>query len=299
MIMAMNDSDIAKYSEIIARDFPDLQITSMKHIGVGWHHDALDVNNGIVFRMPREVHLKDLAARATCEINILHGLQNSLPVAIPDPSYIPPDKSYFGYRKLEGTVLADIESQLTDADWLQIIGEWTDLAAAIHRGFSIETARELGVPDFDGTDMGMAEKLFSLPEVETDLLMFAKQTIERVRSIDLRNQLLVLIHNDMQFQNILVDTNTKRMTSLIDWTDVCIGPIAREFAIGSWMHNGRLQAAATVYMEKTGVPVNIEEVILWRSIEEISDYVEETLAGELDEATQTLARIQHLITLTT
>ncbi len=79
----MSNEKIEEYALKLRSDFPELRITSIKLLGIGWHHVALEVDDSIIFRLPREIHVKDLSSTVHYETEILRQLQGKLPVAIP------------------------------------------------------------------------------------------------------------------------------------------------------------------------------------------------------------------------
>ena len=185
-----------------------------------------------------------------------------------------------------------------DDDWQRIKSDWVEIASQIHKNVTIEKAREMNMPNFIEPGPSAAERIFDLSGVEEDVLAFANKIINESKSLDLDNLHYVLIHNDLQFHNIIADPKTKRITGLIDWTDACIGPLAREFAIGEWMKPGLLEEVAELYESKNGFKVDCDEARMWRSLEELGDYVESTEAGDLDDALDTLGRIRNMMELT-
>jgi len=44
---------IDSFRERLKTDFPSLQISSIKIIGSGWDHDAIEVNGDSIFRIPK------------------------------------------------------------------------------------------------------------------------------------------------------------------------------------------------------------------------------------------------------
>jgi aminoglycoside phosphotransferase (APT) family kinase protein len=293
----MEKDQVQEYKLKLISDFPDLNIESVKVIGTGWHHVAIEVNEGIIFRLPRGIHVKDLSSTIHYETEILRQLKDELPVDIPDPKYISPDKTYFGYPRLMGEILENIISNFTDSDWQQLLEDWVDIASTIHTEISVEEARSLGVPDFDGFDTTMAEKVFHLNGIDQEIVSFAQSMIQGVKSLDKDAQNWIFIHNDLQFHNLLADPISKRISGIIDWTDVCIAPIAREFAIGELMQSNLLPQAVDLYKKKTGIQIDEAQVIMWRAVEGFSDYVEEIEGGESKEAAETLKRIEQLMEL--
>ncbi len=291
----MTEPDISKYQAMLSTDFPDLEITSIKTIGSGWHHDAVEVNGSIVFRIPRGVH--EIMSTVDYEVTILKLLEKELPVEIPAPLYVSPKKAYFGYQKVGGVLLKDLVKEFTEDDWLQLKSDWIDVARAIHKKVSVGQAQELHIPDFIEPGPSAAERIFDMGGVDQEVLAFATKTIKASKDLDLDNLHYVFIHNDLQFHNIIANPKTKRISGLIDWTDSCIGPLAREFSINEWMKPGLLEEVANLYEQKTGIVVNTEQAMMWRSLEELGDYVESTEAGDLDDAKETMGRIKNMMAL--
>ena len=81
----------------IQQDFPDLVINSIKVIGTGWHHNAVDINGSIIFRIPHHTYGHDITpVTVNYETELLKRLKGKVPVSIPDPRYIAPNNDYFG-----------------------------------------------------------------------------------------------------------------------------------------------------------------------------------------------------------
>lgn len=292
----MNHDKIETHRAQLQRDFPDLKIDSIKIMGTGWHHDAVDVNGSIVFRIPHHTYGKDITpVTVNYETELLKKLKDKIPVKIPEPKYIAPTKNYFGYPKLDGVLLQDIVSSFNQEDWQHLKEDWVTIASTIHKNFSIDVARKLKIPDFEQPGPSAVERIFDLPDVDSDVLAFATRMIDQMKLRDQKVQQYVFIHNDLQFHNILANPKTKRITALIDWTDACVGPLAREFSIEEWMQGDLLQEIAELYEEKTGIHVDAQQARMLRSLEELGDYIEEIEAEESDEAAKTLLRIEHLI----
>lgn len=286
---------VSLYKNKLQKDFPELQIDTLEIIGSGWHHDAVEVNDVLVFRMPRGVH--EITSTVDNEVSMLNLLQDKLPVAIPKPLYISSDKEYFGYSKVDGVLLKDLVNGFGQGDWQQLKADWVAIASSIHTNVTIQKARKLKMPNFIEPGPSAAERIFGIEGVEQDVLTFANQIIESSKKLNLESLHYVFIHNDLQFHNILADPHTKRISGVIDWTDACVGPLAREFAIGEWMKPGLLEEVASLYEAKTGFKVDCDEARMWRSLEELGDFVESTEAGDLEDVQETLGRVRNMMML--
>lgn len=295
----MNDAEL---TDRIAADFPKLKIERAKIVGAGWHHTAIEVNDTIIFRLPRGVHEQPVGS-VIYEMAILKHLAGKLPVEIPNPLYIAPNNAYFGYPKLSGKILMDVYPSFSEKDKSQLVEDWVDTAIAIHREVSVDMARKLGIPDFDESDEDEelakeARQILTFEGLDKAVMDFAKYTIEAASRINMKEH-VSFIHNDLQFQNFLVDPKTNRITGLFDWTDICIGPLAREFSLGEWVRDEtQLEKAISLYQRKTGIHVDITQAKTLKHLEEVSDLAEHIKTGDTEEAEQSLNRINYLISQT-
>jgi len=283
------------FTEKIKSDFPELQVDSVKVIATGWDHVAVEVNNSIIFRIPRgEYNIEKLSKSVIYETNILKLLQDKLPVDIPDPIYIAPGNAYFGYPKLDGVLLMNLDDDLNEMDKGHIREDWVNIASGIHQNIPLETAQKLGIPVFSG-DIGKAEDIFNIENIDDEILDFARRTIKAAQSIDISKLPVSVIHNDLQWFNLLADPAAKRISGVIDWTDICIAPIEKDFSIWEWGHDGQLEQVIELYEQEAGVKIDQEQVKMWRHLEEINDYIEQKESGNEIGAEQSLDHIRKWI----
>lgn len=292
--MSKQQTPPTSYTQQLQSDFPGLVVQSIKEIGQGWDHVALVVNGSLIFRIPRGLYnLYKLSKSVAYETALLRKLRDKLPAEVPDPVYIAPGNAYFGYPMLTGELLADLLPTFNKEDEVKLKQDWVSIAAAIHQTVSIEESRQLGIPDFSVAEfIANAERLFKLPYVDEKVLAFARTTVAEAKEIDIANEQPALIHHDLRFHNLLAGKTTNRISGVIDWTDVCIAPRAREFSVWVWMHDGLLPQVARLYEEKTGVKVNQGLAITWAHLEGLSEFVEQTESGESEAANETLHHIQ-------
>jgi aminoglycoside phosphotransferase (APT) family kinase protein len=275
--------------------FPHLAVRTVKVLGTGWDHDAVEVNGSIIFRIPHHTYGQNITPETVHrEVELLKFLKDKVPVKIPDPQYVAADNSYFGYPKLDGVLLHDIVGTFTHDDWEQLKIDWVALASALHKNVTIEMARSLQVPDFTPPSSASVKRIFAIPQVSQEVVDFAREILKQLEAYDSAPRSSVFIHSDLQSRNLLADPESKRITGLIDWTDARLGPLPREFSIHEWMQENLLREAALLYEEKTGVHVDVKQACMWYSLDELGVYVETVKAGEVDEATKSLQRLKRL-----
>ncbi|MEM6997972.1 MAG: aminoglycoside phosphotransferase family protein [Patescibacteria group bacterium] len=287
------------YKTRLEKDFPDLNADKIRLIGSGWHHDAIEVNGSLVFRMPRGVHADSGDLEIDFETQLLEKLGQRLSVDIPLTKHVDPSGHYFGYTKVKGVQLTSIVDSMTEAQTEELISDWIVIASNIHSSISVDEARSIGAPDFEGFDPELsiegANRIFNATGVDSRVLDFAKEIISQTRELSTSKRSELFIHNDLQFHNLIADPETKRITGVIDWTDACIGTIEREFAIWEWIKYDLLRTVTQLYEDQVGASVDVSKVLCWRSAEDISDYAEHLAVNDRQEADAAKQRIYKLM----
>lgn len=285
------------YRALIQDDFPGLKIDSLKVIGQGWDNVAIEVNGAIIFRIPRGVYGNAKSSPSVpYEMAVLKQLGMNFPVAIPSPLYIAPNNAYYGYPKLAGELVIDVLPTFDAEDNFHLKQDWVRIAHAIHAGISVNQAKELGVPMFDPSySLSNAKKIYEVTNLDAKTKALVDAVLERATTVDVQNEPLTFIHNDLHFLNMLADPNSKRVTGVIDWSDVRIAPLAREFSIWEWTHDGSLENVAAIYEARTGTKVDVAQARLWKHLEELSDFVEQTNGGDHEGAGRSMHHIKQWV----
>jgi aminoglycoside phosphotransferase (APT) family kinase protein len=228
--------------------FPELQLKTIEAIGRGWDSTAFLVNGETVFRLPNDGTTTQDAVRA--EVNLLAALRGRLPVAIPDPKYIAPDFSFFGYGYLRGEPL-DRRPELFTAQL------WIDVVVAVETVVPVSAASDLGIHPFDG----VAHRL--------DLV---RRTRDQAHLTDPVNGLAdavvcdyeprydqaararpITMHGDLGLSHWLVD-DADDPYAVFDWSDVCTGPIEHALADLRWTPEAwpSIEEVSARYAKATG-----------------------------------------------
>jgi aminoglycoside 2''-phosphotransferase len=162
--------DTALAAELIEAQFAELAPAHVTFLGAGCDSTAFQVNDGIVFRFPRN---RAVERQIDIEDRILPELARHLPVRVPlfrfrgRPS-LRFDRRFIGYQKLPGEpgIRLPFDGVLLE----RIAGPLARVLDALH-AFPVESARRAGVPE---------ERLESMiREVRVDAL----GDLDRVREV--------------------------------------------------------------------------------------------------------------------
>lgn len=234
--------------DAIATQFPQLRPVTANYLGEGCDSEALLINDRWVFRFPKTAEVE---AQLAIESALLPAIGDRLPVAVPrfffhgQPGEHFP-RRFVGYAKLAGVPAIGLDPVTIAAADVTRLGLFL---AALH-GTPVETARACGVPVEDlraSLHALRAEALQSLTEIAR---VAPDAPLELWRSMldrppDVRSdEALVLAHNDLAAEHILVDPAVGRITGVIDWSDAALTRAEVDFA--GFFHWGGERLAAAV-----------------------------------------------------
>lgn len=288
--MSTDKNRLEAYKKQIQTDFPELVIKNFALIGSGWDHDAVLVNDQLIFRLPKDSDdLEAQSPHVLYEVKVLDYLRDRLPIEIPHPTHVSPSSSYFGYPKLEGLMISEDQATPTKLNRPALLRDWVSISFQIHSAMSVETARLLGVPVYQ-PDFSLAQRFCSKSTVNKALREHTLKVLAGIELFMKHGQTFVFAHNDFRFQNMLLDPEAAKTKGLIDWSDMGIAPIEKEFSSSSWSYEELVDAIA-LYPKNTIKTIDINQVLRWRWIEDVSDFIELVDAGS-DDAGKILERLQ-------
>jgi aminoglycoside phosphotransferase (APT) family kinase protein len=217
---------------LIRASYPDLDVDSLRVLGVGWDNTVWVTRDGIAFRFPRrEIALAGVAR----EMRLLPQIAPCLPCAVPDAAY-PGSPSalfpwpWFGSRVIDGCEIS--EAGLDDLARGRLAGDLGAFLRCLHG---------LSPPDFDALPfdpMGRSDMTVRVPWTRAKLAELDPSggLADRTQPILSMAESLppaedwVLAHGDLHVRHALVD-DAGRLTGVIDWGDICRAPAAIDLSM--------------------------------------------------------------------
>jgi len=223
----LNDSEVFK---LLAAQFPDLPLQSVRFLKDGWDSCAYEVNDELIFRLPKR---EEVADRLRGEISLLPFLGQQKKILVPEFIYLgsPSDLYPFpftGYKKLHGKDQTHARVSLGPED-------------SIHLSDFLQSLHQINPQNFPG-----------FPEEEMDsekIIQSAKRSIMRwipmlkdnpqlfhacIKFLDTFdwNSLNVpfspcIIHNDLLPEHVLIQEG--KISAIIDWGDTALGDPAIDY----------------------------------------------------------------------
>lgn len=223
---------IATVRHLLARHLPERADGAVTPLGAGLDNTAFDVDGELVARLSRDPDPAERARLVRREARLLTVVAARSPLPTPVPVVTAAGDGCLVYRKLPGRPLLDLppEQRTTLA---------ADVGAALGRLLAVLAAippeEAAGLVDPDDTApaewlaeagelaarLGDAVPARYRPAVRAFLDVDPPQPASR----------LVLSHNDLGIEHVLVDPGTGRITGILDWTDAAFTDPARDLGL--------------------------------------------------------------------
>ena len=224
-------------AEIIEAQFPELRSPDVSYLGEGYDSTAFEVNEALVFRFPKRA---DVEAQLFIETAILPRLAQRSPVPIPEFSFHGRPSARFprhfiGYPKLPG--IPGISLSLDESQLLDLGPALGGFLSFLH-SFPAESAKECGVPEcapetlIEEIRKEALSDLNVVTHVGLDALEDPLWALfnARVAAGEMNLVTPTLVHRDLAAEHILLDPASKRITGIIDWSEISISDPAIDFA---------------------------------------------------------------------
>jgi aminoglycoside phosphotransferase (APT) family kinase protein len=228
--------DAARIARIIHAQFPALDPVRVRFLGEGCDSSAFEVNDGLVFRFPKRA---DVEEQLLTEARFLEALAASRPsVPIPDFQFHGMPTAEFprhfgGYPKLPGQSAIDTDPRVSDpAHLAPSLGRFLSWLHA----FPADEAIRLGVPDrrddsvLKEISAEALEGLDVMRQVTPDAPVSLWRAVLEHPPSSTTSSCFAVVHNDLAAEHVLVDSGSRSVTGIIDWSDMAVGDRAIDFA---------------------------------------------------------------------
>jgi aminoglycoside phosphotransferase (APT) family kinase protein len=242
--------DLSELGSALHDTFPTLPtITPVRVLGAGFRNITVETAEGLVFRIGRD---EAAIAGHQMEARLLPALAPHVPVDIPHPSWPAGPSPHFpfgvlGYPMLSGAPLAP--QFLTDASLEGLAGAVANFILALHR-FPVAEALACGVlePQERWARLGRMRDVI-LPALHSVLSAGEYARIVRwwedfLADDTLRSATSVLCHNDLWYENLLIDPNAATLVGVVDFENAALADPAQDFA--TQMHLSRRFTARVI-----------------------------------------------------
>ncbi len=233
----------------IKKEFPNLKWKTAKHNVEGWDHYVLILDNKYVFRFPRKpVYQKRLYTEAM----LLNYLAVRVNVPVPKYEFISKDKTFAGYPLIPGIqITPEVFKTISQSARHRIAKQLAQFFSILHKTpLNIAKKYEKGTTNnrklykelVKNTNKHIKPRLSknNYQLIESFLKEFTKYQNHPHKC---------LVHADIHQDHLLVSTDKKRLSGIIDFADRAIGDPALDFT-ELWLYGRKF--IEKVYKHYTG-----------------------------------------------
>lgn len=252
-------------------DFPINTITFQE----GDEHIVAEVNSNWIFRFAKT---ESVQQRMTIEVELLTYLNTKIDVcSIPYVMYYFPQAHCFGYKKIIGDTLSkELYQSLSDNQQNKLANDIAQFLYEFHTSIPIETAKNIGLIFADWPLSPEDFKKNNLNIKDNERLNTLFETIVKEYRYILETMPHRIVHNDIHEKNILIDSSTKKLSGIIDFTSASIGVIYHEFRYLHLIDQSLLIAVIQAYSEKSQSQLSLRYTYIFCLASEFSRLTEKS-----------------------
>lgn len=260
--------DVRPYLRRIRSEFPDLKFKRATLPAQGMDHVAIFLDNEWVFRFAKN---KEYIKHFPNEVKLLDALRRQITLLIPHYTYVSADKSFGGYKKIQGKPLTRTAFLRFPKKVQEKIA--SDLARFLNElhSFPVATAKALGVPTADPVEyLEEIKKQYPehiAPRITPKEREYCERIFRMYENYTKEKHPSVMTHYDMLGVHILL-AKDHRIAGIIDFGDKALADPARDFN-GLWDIDDSLVRSMSRYY-KSNDPDILRRSLLIRKIGSIS-----------------------------
>lgn len=224
------DDILDSLREIIVGRSPELAAADFRLIDSGWDSVAVDVDDRLIFKFPRDEEGEEQLAVEARMLDLVRG-HVSMPVPVLDIFYTP--RLYSCHPKLPGNhLLPEDYARLSEAQRNRLAQELARFFADLH-DISLDSAHRAGAercepwPDSDSIRRGLR------PYLEPALFAVADRTLNAWAALPPDPYGEVFGFFDGHGMNMAFDHEAGRLNGIYDFGDAGVAPLHQEFIHGS------------------------------------------------------------------
>ena len=217
-----------KAIQLIKKSNPDLIIKDLKFIKSGFHSLGVLVNDSFIFRFPLEKEFFEEYIKEQKLLNVIH---NKISTKLPILTLYSIDGEIFTKHKLiKGEQYSSIGQNLNKKEKDILADDLAKFLAELH---NIKT-NIIEISQFSPNDYEILEHkyiLYNYLKNNENIDQFNNVLHDfEIESKKLSKNNIVLCHNDLNENNILIDTETKRLAGIIDFGNAVKRDFSSDFA---------------------------------------------------------------------
>lgn len=271
----MQQAELDTLKAAILSHFPDLAGSSFSLLTQGWDSIAVDVDDRLIFKFPRNENAEKSLIR---EVSLLNVIRPATDMPVPDIQLVADARLFSRHRKLKGSYLetphyARLPVEAREDLALRLARFYVDL-----HGLDLETMRAAGAGPVEAWAKPDEVRDKVLPLLSGKLQRQASQIIASWTELPPDPYGETYGFFDGHGWNMAFDHETNRLSGIYDFADSGFGPLHRDFIYSNFISADLTERIVSHYEALSGCALERKriEVLtgahrLWEMAEAVND----------------------------
>lgn len=274
-MQTMQEAELDALKAIIIGRFPDLTGSRFSLLTQGWDSIAVDVDDRLIFKFPRnEIAEKSLVR----EISLLNVIRPAVAMPVPDIRLIEASRIFSRHQKLKGSYLETphyerLPEEARENLALRVARFYIDL-----HGLDMDTMRAAGASPVEAWAKPDEVREKALPLLSGDLKTQAERIIASWADLPPDPYGETYGFFDGHGWNMAFDHESSRLSGIYDFADSGFGPLHRDFIYSNFISTDLTERIISNYEALSGCPLERTRVEvltgahrLWELAEAVDD----------------------------
>jgi aminoglycoside phosphotransferase (APT) family kinase protein len=251
--------------------FPGLINAEFKLLTAGWDCVAVDVEDRLIFRFPRETGVEK---SLVTEVSLLAVIHPAVTMPVPDVTIYQGPPLFSGHRKIPGEHLLSPQYELLPIEARQRLA--ADMALFYSQLHSLEDAKMEAAGARSVSAWLQPEEILRRvwPVLPRELLAYAERTIADWQQLAPDPYGTTYGFFDGHGWNMAFDHTNHRLNGLYDFGDSGFGDLHREFTYSNWISSDLTARIVNEYELITGRALDRERIQLLSGALRLSELAE-------------------------
>lgn len=264
-------SDLEEYRAAISRSFPELSGSSFTALTMGWHSVAIDVDDRLIFKFPRNDVAREALER---EVAILAKVRPAITMPVPDMTLHDGPPLFSRHHKLRGEHLVTEQYEgVPEEAKDRLAARMAMFYAQLHR-LDQATMRAVGakpIVPWLSPDEILAK---ALPALDDRLRSYAEQTISAWRNLPPDPHGTTYGFFDGHGWNMAFDHDSNTLNGVYDFADSGFGPLHQEFIYSNLISADLTERIVAGYEDRTGRKLDRRRIEILTGVHRLSELAE-------------------------
>jgi aminoglycoside phosphotransferase (APT) family kinase protein len=269
--VVMTELDTSEFRSLITSVFPELTASVFKLAARGWDSLAVDVDDTLIFKFPRNLGAERALVKEAALLGIV---RPSLSMAVPDMRIHDGPPIFSSHAKLEGEhLIAEDYDALGESDRQRLAEDLARFYAELHV-LDADRIRSAGAGTIQPWQSPETVRIKALPLLPPEIKSFAQAIISDFEALPPDPYGNIYGFFDGHGWNMAFDHAQRRLNGIYDFADSGFGPLHQEFIYSNFISPDLTARIVSAYEMLTGRRLDRWRIAIMTGFHRLSELAE-------------------------